>query len=276
MCDLCRASSDTSDHLFLLCPFDVDLWHWIGSIFHIQIDTSSLAAILSMCSLQWSPQIKSVLASGIVHTANTVWHCRNFCRFQYTWTTMAKAKARIKMGISMSGNLSKLCANCSHHDFTILRNLNVSPHYNSAPVITEVLWYTPLPGWNKINSDGAAHDAPSHARGGAIFRDSPSDFLGCFASYLNIKDSLYAELRDAILAIEISHNRGWNKVWLECDSMNVVDIFKDYASKLMQSDAPNLAPDAPDLTPNMLGQMHQTWADASDLLGQMHQTEQPW
>ncbi|XP_019460143.1 PREDICTED: uncharacterized protein LOC109359903 [Lupinus angustifolius] len=81
MCSLCKVSSETSDHLFLLCPFAVDLWHWIGGIFHIQIDNSSLAAILSRCNLQWSPQIKGVLAAAIVHTVNTIWHCRNFCRF---------------------------------------------------------------------------------------------------------------------------------------------------------------------------------------------------
>ncbi|XP_019442267.1 PREDICTED: uncharacterized protein LOC109346983 [Lupinus angustifolius] len=82
MCNLCNLSSETSDHLFLLCPFDVDLWHWIGDTFHIQIDNSSLAAILSTCNLHCSPQIKSVLAAAIVHTVNTIWHCRNLCRFQ--------------------------------------------------------------------------------------------------------------------------------------------------------------------------------------------------
>ncbi|XP_019451747.1 PREDICTED: uncharacterized protein LOC109353840 [Lupinus angustifolius] len=171
-CNLCKASSETSDHLFLLCPFAVDLWQWIGGIFHIQIDISSIVAILSRCNLQRSPQIKGVLVVAIVYTVNTILHCRNFCRFQDSWTTLAMAKARIKMGISMSGNLSKLCANGSQHDFSILRNLNVSPHYSSAPSTTEVVWYTPLPGWIKINSDGAAHGAPGHAGSGAIFRDS--------------------------------------------------------------------------------------------------------
>ncbi|XP_019423314.1 PREDICTED: uncharacterized protein LOC109332721 [Lupinus angustifolius] len=82
MCNLCNHRSETSDHLFLLCPFAVDLWQWIGDTFHIQIDNSSLAAILSTCNLHWSPQIKSVLATAIVHTVNTIWHCMNLCRFQ--------------------------------------------------------------------------------------------------------------------------------------------------------------------------------------------------
>ncbi|XP_019431738.1 PREDICTED: uncharacterized protein LOC109338847 [Lupinus angustifolius] len=92
----------------------------------------------------------------------TIW---NYCRFQDNWTSVAMAKSRIKMAIFLSGNISKLCANGSQQDFTILRNLNVSPHYNCAPAIIEVLWYNPLPGWIKINSDGAAHGAPGHAGG---------------------------------------------------------------------------------------------------------------
>ncbi|XP_019451728.1 PREDICTED: uncharacterized protein LOC109353821 [Lupinus angustifolius] len=77
-----------------------------------------------------------------------------------------------------------------------------------------------------INSNGVAHDFPGHAGGGGLFRDSKGDMLGCFATYLNIPDSLYAELFTAIMAIQIANSKGWKVVWLECDSSMVVEIFK--------------------------------------------------
>ncbi|KAF1883273.1 hypothetical protein Lal_00030379 [Lupinus albus] len=59
----------------------------------------------------------------------------------------------------------------------------------------EVQWWPPISGWVKVNIDSATHGASGH--------------IGCLA----------------ILAIEIAHKRGWKKLWLECDSLLVVNCF---------------------------------------------------
>ncbi|XP_019430046.1 PREDICTED: uncharacterized protein LOC109337520, partial [Lupinus angustifolius] len=38
-------------------------------------------------------------------------------------------------------------------------------------------------------------------------------------------DPLYAEMKSAILVIECAHKKGWNSIWLKCNSSLVVDIF---------------------------------------------------
>ncbi|KAF1870216.1 hypothetical protein Lal_00003422 [Lupinus albus] len=41
-----------------------------------------------------------------------------------------------------------------------------------------------------------------------------------------VEDSLFAELKTALMPIEIAHQKGWENIWLECDSALVVDVFK--------------------------------------------------
>ncbi|KAL8481579.1 hypothetical protein ACS0TY_027911 [Phlomoides rotata] len=41
-----------------------------------------------------------------------------------------------------------------------------------------------------------------------------------------------AELATALYAIELAHARGWWMVWLECDSIYVVQIFKEQSSEV--------------------------------------------
>ncbi|KAF1894130.1 hypothetical protein Lal_00004049, partial [Lupinus albus] len=62
-------------------------------------------------------------------------------------------------------------------------------HERGAPLIKEVVWFAPMPGWIKINSDGAAKGASGLAGGGSIFRDHNGDYLGGFTDFFGTKDS---------------------------------------------------------------------------------------
>ncbi|KAF1871923.1 hypothetical protein Lal_00012140 [Lupinus albus] len=77
-----------------------------------------------------------------------------------------------------------------------------------------------------------AHGAPGLAGGGGIFRDYQGAYIGGFAAFFGVKDSLFVDLKAAIMEIEIAHHKGWRNIWLECDSAMVVDIFngKGYVS----------------------------------------------
>ncbi|KAF1888871.1 hypothetical protein Lal_00036913 [Lupinus albus] len=135
------------------------------------------------------------------------------------------ALARIKGATTLSGNTTSLRVSPSLHDFSILKSLKVVINYKKALHITEVIWKFPSLGIVKINTDGAALGAPSQAGDGAIFRDQEGNFTGCFASYYDIQDALYAKLKYVILVIELAKNFGWNSIWLECNSTNVMNIF---------------------------------------------------
>lgn len=93
--------------------------------------------------------------------------------------------------------------------------------------MVEVIWQCPLLGWFKVNTDGAAFGSSGQAGGARIFRDENGSFFACFANYFEIKNVLYAELNASMMAVELAHQRGWNSLWLECDSSLVVNTFKD-------------------------------------------------
>ncbi|KAG4920552.1 hypothetical protein JHK82_049507 [Glycine max] len=51
--------------------------------------------------------------------------------------------------------------------------------------------------------------------------------LGCFSTYIGVQSLIYAELFPVILAMESSLERNWRKVWFECDSILVMEAFKN-------------------------------------------------
>lgn len=79
-------------------------------------------------------------------------------------------------------------------------------------------WLPTLCGWFKCNTDGVARVSLGHAAAGGIFRDYRGAILGCFSSYFGISIALHTELNAAVIAIEIAYQKGWLKLWLECDS----------------------------------------------------------
>ncbi|KAF1864426.1 hypothetical protein Lal_00021848 [Lupinus albus] len=109
------------------------------------------------------------------------------------------------------GGLFSIQFNISSID-SILSACNRQWSSQRAPYIKEVVWLAPMPGWIKINYDGTAKGAPDLAGGGSIFIDHNGTYLG--------------ELQAIIKAIQISHQKGWRTIWLECDSVLVVDILK--------------------------------------------------
>jgi ribonuclease HI len=102
----------------------------------------------------------------------------------------------------------------------------VRNHPPKAPSITEVIWQPPPLCWVKCNSNDASKGNPGPLACGGIFRDNQANDLGCFASNFGICDAFSAELIGAITAIEIAQRRGWNHLWLECDSKLVTLTFK--------------------------------------------------
>ncbi|KAF1879035.1 hypothetical protein Lal_00047707 [Lupinus albus] len=183
---LCKENSETSEHLFLLCPFANALWNWFIHHFDLAWDKSDIYTLPLCCNSQWSPQAREVLVASIVHIINTIWYCRNQYRFHDKILLVPHALIRIKSSIALSGNSTNLCSSNSIKEFDILRSLNIAINHSKAPKISEVIWKPPSSGWIKVNIDGAAHGAPGHAGGGAIFRDHMGKFVACFANYLDI------------------------------------------------------------------------------------------
>lgn len=96
---------------------------------------------------------------------------------------------------------------------------------NRAPKIKEINWLPPPCNQIKCNTHGAAKGAPDPVACGGIFRDYRAAILGCFSANIGNNYDLQAELLGAMLANEIAFKKGWNNLWLECDSLLVIKTF---------------------------------------------------
>jgi len=90
-----------------------------------------------------------------------------------------------------------------------------------------VIWQPPIANWWKVNIDGALVKNPLQSVCGGIFRNSFGFTVGGFAQHLSTDSVFVAEIFGAILAIEIAHNRNWLNLWLETDSMLLLQAFKN-------------------------------------------------
>ncbi|MCI07933.1 putative ribonuclease H protein [Trifolium medium] len=93
-------------------------------------------------------------------------------------------------------------------EFVILKAFNEKIHPPKAPKIKEISWHPPIISWIKCISGGVAHGSPDIAACGCVFRDYQANFVGCYASNIDVSFDLHAELVRAILAIEIAFDKG--------------------------------------------------------------------
>ena len=99
-----------------------------------------------------------------------------------------------------------------------------------APKIIPVIWRPPPESWVKINTDGSAFGTPSISGAGGIFRNARGFSKGAFAFHTGDAPAFVAELKAAIFAIQKASDCGWRTLWLESDSMYVVNLFRTKTS----------------------------------------------
>lgn len=65
---------------------------------------------------------------------------------------------------------------------------------------------------------------PSVAGYSGILCNYSTSLLGCFTTKLSIQSSLYEKIMGVIHAIQGAGKKGWENLWLECDSTLVVQV----------------------------------------------------
>jgi ribonuclease HI len=223
ICSLCLSAEETSDHLFLRCPFALHLWNWISGKLNCFIDCTSADTLLSCTPVMCSSQVSNVFLAAILHTLHAIWWARNSLRFTNVTQTLHSAKARIHSNIAMSGNLSN--GKCLQSDFSFLDTFAVSPNCRRVKDIIMVMWKAPTPPWLKVNTDGSVING--YAACGGLFRDNLGTFRGAFYSNIGIQSVFYAEVMGIIIAIENAAKYNWTHLWIESDSTSALRIFSN-------------------------------------------------
>ncbi|KAK3225980.1 hypothetical protein Dsin_005842 [Dipteronia sinensis] len=97
----------------------------------------------------------------------------------------------------------------------------------NSPKIVSCYWVPPLAPWIKVNTDGSSKGNPGLGSCSGVYRDSSARFIGIFGAPLGICYSFFAEMKDALLAINFAFRYGWRWLWLETDSWAVYSCFSN-------------------------------------------------
>ena len=114
----------------------------------------------------------------------------------------------------------------------ITHNLGVIRLPPKAYNIIEVQWNHPPSVWIKCNIDGSALGVLGFSGCGGVFRTCKGFVKGCFAYGLGIGFAFKAEIMSFILAVEKAKEFGWVNLWVESDSLYVVNLFRDKSNKI--------------------------------------------
>jgi ribonuclease HI len=215
-------------HIFFECDYAIKLWSWLAGCLNQTIQFTCMEDMWKLCDNHWSPQGKITLVAAITNLLYTIWFARNQLRFSDKVISWKNAISIIITSTSITGNNTKKVSSNSLRDFSFLKFFNITIHTPRVPCLKEVIWMPPALNWIKCNTDGASIGNPGLASCGGVFRDQNADFLLAFAEPLGIASSYFAELSGVIKAIEISFDNQWNNLWLETDSMLVVNAFKNH------------------------------------------------
>ena len=107
----------------------------------------------------------------------------------------------------------------------ILSILNIQGITGLVPYIIIVIWQPPPSHWIKANTDGSSSGSPGIAGSRGIFKTASGFPRGAFAFGNGSSYTFIAELSDAIYVVEVAWSKGWLYLWLESDSMFVVNAF---------------------------------------------------
>jgi len=88
-----------------------------------------------------------------------------------------------------------------------------------------VFWIPPSNGVIKINYDGSSIRSQPCGSVGFVFRDSSSNFLSAMVSNIGHASPLEAEFSTFMLAIGKAKAMHLTNIWLETDSVAVVNAF---------------------------------------------------
>ncbi|XP_057791327.1 uncharacterized protein LOC131008468 [Salvia miltiorrhiza] len=184
--------------------------------FH-QGDSGHAPDIHSFLVLAWnakfSSQVNSFWKLGVLSILWRIWEGRNRAIFNDESFDPRAVMSFVKVAFKELDASSFKIGSVSNswRDYLITRSLGVVSRASPPPLMIEVYWWPPVGQWIKVNTDGSAAGSPGAiAAGGRGY-------------------AFEAELHAVITAIAIAHARGWMFLWIEADSMYVVNLLSSRA-----------------------------------------------
>ncbi|KAJ4713976.1 Ribonuclease H protein [Melia azedarach] len=227
VCALCdnASVSETMDHLFVECVFAQQIWRWLSSLFRLKLPPLYYTSELWdwIVSRRFSPQLFNLWLTISCYAFYSIWKTRNRLRFEDEKPSFRQVQMDTMAHLHF---FAKFCPGFVRYgmDRDILVDLGIPWQLGKAPKIIILSWRPPPIDWIKVNTNGLAKGNPGPAACGGVFRNYYGDFFGGFGLALGHQSSFFSKIMAVILAIEIAYNNGWLNLWLESDSLLVVQL----------------------------------------------------
>lgn len=171
---------------------------------------NSIIGFLVQCmNFKLSSQLKALFHAAVLATFPTIWFAQNSIRFDGLHFCLEKASIFISLAIREVNSLLSGAIFNSVSELGILRNLGVAG-FPGRTKITLVVWYAPLPGYIKVNTNGAALDAPGVVGCRGVFRMSRGFVKSCFWGRLPISMAFEIELWVVIKVVWYACSFWWS------------------------------------------------------------------
>ncbi|PRQ50480.1 putative ribonuclease H-like domain-containing protein [Rosa chinensis] len=150
-----------------------------------------------------------------------IWKARNRLLFDNRAPSLRQVSCSVKAWIMHIGPYIPGDA-IGTVDRQLLSTLGVAPLPRKCQGSCMVIWHPPLSPWLKLNTDGLAKGNPGPAACGGVFRNAKGLYQGGFCQGIGVQTSFHAELLAIIIGIDLAFKKGWYYLWLESDSMSVL------------------------------------------------------
>ncbi|XP_059066468.1 uncharacterized protein LOC131857768 [Cryptomeria japonica] len=236
-CIMCKAQSETVDHLLLTCPFAFKCWRWLsaklGLITALPNDIKSLFQ-------SWPIPTKESTLSLIMELSPSslvweIWKERNHKLFDNKSRRIETILNSIAMIIVDSINY-KLAFSLgppkvfSSWDESIRKNwhgIRIPPSFGKKDNRRKTaIWSPPKPGWIKLNFDGTSRGNSGPSGIGYVIRDHTGPTLRKMAKLIPLDTNNIEEFKALQFKLRDCINHGFNNILVEGDSEIAINAIK--------------------------------------------------
>ncbi|KAL8508541.1 hypothetical protein ACS0TY_018966 [Phlomoides rotata] len=220
------------DHLWCHCPWARALFEKVSAVFsaNLSFDFGFYHWLLQAMAQNFSPQVLSIWRLGVVTMVWLVWDQRNRCIFDGATARSSHTLAQFWALMREVNGCNIGCMKNTVFDLSVLLKFGIIGRPSKAPSSICIRWQPPSIRFIKANIDGGATGAPGRLTDGGVYRDNFGVFRGFFAMHHGSGFAFEAELATAFSAVEIAFDKHWLHLWLETDSIYVVNILKRHTS----------------------------------------------
>ena len=218
MCPLCNRHDETTEHLFLRCPWVVTVW--FGGCLNLRLQGMDLCDWVvwlkeTFLSVRGTKEEKCERLQYVAFCCWHIWLAR--CDFVFNQKTICpnQVLAAIAFSINAFKDAGKSC---------------VPPPSPSATVVASIpRWCPPCLGFMKINVDASWVTGGGDGFIGVVARDDVGKFFAACRYGIKAMSVACAEALAILLGCELGISCGWRSIIIESDSADSINFLQDVA-----------------------------------------------